>query len=104
MSIASADTVRPGRPIGPPGVYLQDRAPIAAGTPTLMTGVPAFIGFAKPKPSVSEPAQVWERRQVVAVALDDPNEFERSISPGAGSFLPMVVRGFFANGGKRCVV
>jgi hypothetical protein len=65
-----------------------------------MTGVPAFIGFADPEPSV------LERRRAPAVVLERWNavEFKQLLKPDDDSFLPMAVRGFFANGGKRCVV
>jgi len=65
-----------------------------------MTAVPAVIGFASPV------ADVLEWGGAPAVALDRWNEaeFERSVRPAAGSFLHIAVRGFFANGGRRCVV
>jgi hypothetical protein len=65
-----------------------------------MTGVPAFVGYADPEPSV------LERGRLPAVLLErwSADEFKQLIKPDQRSFLPMAVRGFFANGGKRCVV
>jgi Bacteriophage tail sheath protein len=104
MSIGSAATDPSGRRIRLPGVYFEDRFPAPLSAPGLMTGVPAFIGFADPKPDVLEPGRL------PAVVLDrwNPDEFKSlvrpAVEPNAPSFLPMAVRGFFANGGKRCVV
>src|SRR6516162_3712477 len=101
MSMTSAAIGRRGRPIGPPGVYVEDRAPVGSGTPReLMTGVPAFIGFTDQDPSVCE------RGGALPVVLDrwDVDTFNQSVKPAKDSFLHMAVRGFFANGGKRCVV
>jgi phage tail sheath protein FI len=65
-----------------------------------MTGVPAFIGFTDQDPSVCE------RGGALPVVLDrwDVDTFNQSVKPAKDSFLHMAVRGFFANGGKRCVV
>jgi phage tail sheath protein FI len=100
MSTTSASAGRPGKPPRLPGVYVEDRLPLATGAPELTTGVPAFIGFAEPERSV------LARGRVPAVVIDGWNadEFRRLIKPDVDSFLPMAVRGFFANGGKRCVV
>jgi uncharacterized protein len=102
MRAAPMSASRSGRPVRPPGVYLDlvDRAPAGDRTPDLMTGVPAFIGYADPEPSI------LERGRLPAVVLERWNAagFKQLIGPVEGSFLPMAVRGFFANGGKRCVV
>jgi uncharacterized protein len=100
MSTASASVTQPGGTIRPPGVYLEDRVPLGAGTTELMTGVPAFVGFADPDPNALERG----RGRAVVVDRWDANAFERSIRPAGDSFLHMAVRGFFANGGRRCVV
>jgi hypothetical protein len=101
MSAAPMSGGRSDRLVRPPGVYLEmvDRA-AGERTPHLLTGVPAFIGYADPQPDV------LERGRLPAVVLDRWNAaaFHRSIKPDKDSFLPMAVRGFFANGGKRCVV
>lgn len=100
MSITSPSAGRPDRPIGPPGVYVIDRAPAATAAPTLMSGVPAFLGFAEPD------TNILERRGVPAAVLTrwNAHSFARSIRPAGDSFLAMAVQGFFANGGQRCVV
>jgi uncharacterized protein len=100
MRLGSTATNLPGRPIGLPGVYLEDRPPVPVGMPDPMTGVPAFIGFADPKPDV------LERGRTPAVILDrwNADQFNWMIRPTDRSFLAMAVRGFFANGGRRCVV
>ena len=100
MGTTLANGRRPVRPIWSPGVHFEDRVTVGDGTTELMSGVPAFLGFAGPMPIVSPD------RQMSAVALDrwNADEFERLIRPAADSFLPMAVRGFFANGGRRCVV
>jgi uncharacterized protein len=102
MSAAPMVASRPGWLVRPPGGYLDlvDRRPAGERPPGLMTGVPAFIGYAEPEPGI------FDRGCLRAVVLDrwDAAAFKRSINPGADSFLPMAVRGFFANGGKRCVV
>jgi hypothetical protein len=79
---------------------MADRVPAGDRTPDLMTGVPVFIGYAKPEPGI------WERGRLPAVVLErwNASEFKQLIKPDDRSFLPMAVRGFFANGGKRCVV
>jgi hypothetical protein len=86
----------------PPGVYVDvgARGPAAERAPELMTGVPAFIGYANPRPIA------LERGRPPAVVLDHWNAdaFKWLVRPDDGSFLPMAVRGFFANGGKRCVL
>jgi hypothetical protein len=83
-----------------PGVYFEDRLSVPSGMPDLMTGVPAFIGFADPEPDI------LARGRTPAVILDrwNADQFGPMIRPSAGSFLAMAVRGFFANGGRRCVV
>ena len=100
MNIASGPTGRPGQPIGPPGVYVGDRLPAGDGAADLTTGVPAFIGYADPEPIV------LERGRAPAVVIERWNagEFNQWIKPDEHSFLPVAVRGFFANGGTRCVV
>lgn len=70
-----------------------------------MTGVPVFIGFATPVNGA------FERRGGPAVVIDrwDAAGFDQSIVPRRvgdpqESYLRMAIRGFFANGGKRCVM
>ena len=105
MSAAPVFATQGGRlvpPLPPPGVYVDVSAlgPAAERAPGLMTGVPAFIGYAEPD------STALERGRLPAVVLDRWNAeaFRRLLKPHDRSFLPMAVRGFFANGGKRCVV
>jgi hypothetical protein len=80
---------------------MADRLPTGDRIPDLMmTGVPAFIGYAEPEPGI------WQRGRLPAVVLERWNfgAFQSSIKPHGRSFLPTAVRGFFANGGKCCVV
>lgn len=65
-----------------------------------MSGVPAFVGFAQPKPSAFERGGV----PVVTIERWDAREFDSWTLPAPRSYLRAAVRGFFANGGKRCVV
>lgn len=74
-----------------PGVYLQDVFPPPA--PSLLTGVPAFLGYAGQGP-VGEP-----------VPLTLWPQFEAQFGPPpATGFLAYAVRGFFENGGLLCYV
>lgn len=105
MSVSSAPPERERRLARPPGVYVEDRAPLRVEAPALRTGVPVFLGFAE------RPDGVPERRKESAVVFDrwDADEFDRSIvakpaGSARASFLRTAVRGFFANGGERCVV
>ena len=105
MSAAPVFVTQGGRrvpPLPPPGVYVGvgARGPAAERPPELLTGVPAFIGYTKEQPAGSE------RDRLPAVVLDRWNvgEFKQLIKPNAASKLPMAVRGYFANGGKRCIV
>lgn len=111
-----------------PGVYIQEVAPSPAAV--LATGVPLFIGFAEIRPrAIAEDRNQdanWARREtqppvslagdgraankpegarIKALRLASWEQFEQSIGPTApGSFLDYAVRGFFENGGERCVV
>jgi phage tail sheath protein FI len=75
-----------------PGVYLEDVFPPPG--PSLLTGVPAFLGYAGPAAQVPvnepRPLMLWP-------------QFEADFGPGlAGGFLAHAVRGFFENGGGLC--
>jgi hypothetical protein len=65
-----------------------------------LTGVPAFIGFG------NAGFDQRDRGRAAGVVLDrwDGGMFDAIVEPAKGGFLRMAVRGFFANGGKRCVV
>lgn len=80
-----------------PGVYQQDVYPPPG--PVLLTGVPAFLGFAGPGSSgdpvpsrTPVPLTLWPQFE----ALFGP--------PSADAFLAYAVRGFFENGGLLCYV
>jgi phage tail sheath protein FI len=74
-----------------PGVYLRDVFPQPA--PTLLTGVPAFLGYAGQGPvGDPQPLTLWPQFQAQFGA------------PQAGGFLAYAVRGFFENGGLLCYV
>jgi uncharacterized protein len=74
-----------------PGVYLQDVYPPPA--PTLLTGVPAFLGYGLKGPvGDPQPLTLW------------PQFRAQFGAPQAGGFLAYAVRGFFENGGLLCYV
>lgn len=74
-----------------PGVYREDVFPAPAVE--LLTGVPAFIGFA-----VQGPANTPQRLTVWA-------QFENAFGPPLpDGYLASAVRGFFENGGSVCYV
>jgi len=74
-----------------PGVYLRDVFPPPA--PTLLTGVPVFLGYASQGPvGDPQPLMLWPQFQAQFGA------------PQAGGFLAYAVRGFFENGGLLCYV
>jgi len=74
-----------------PGVYPQDVFPPPA--PSLLTGVPAFLGYASQGP-VRQPQSLtlWPQFQAQFGA------------PRPDGFLAYAVRGFFENGGLLCYV
>jgi hypothetical protein len=74
-----------------PGIYRQDVFPLPA--PGLLTGVPAFLGFAS-KGELSRPAPLMLWPQLEAQFGPQP----------ANGFLHHAVRGFFDNGGLLCYV
>jgi hypothetical protein len=100
MNAPLSATDLPGRRFGPPGIYIRRRQPVAEAAPAMMAGVPAFVGFTDHEDGGPT------RRQALTVVLTrwDPDLFGRSVAPANRSFLPMAVRGFFANGGKKCIV
>ncbi len=102
MTATSLDPSHALRDALPPGLYIEtgvrrgDSAP-----PELMTGVPAFIGFG----TVND-AGLQDRAGSPGIVLVRWNErlWGSGIAEAPGSFLRASVRGFFANGGQRCVV
>jgi len=82
-----------------PGVYLQDVFP--PPPPSLLTGVPAFLGYADPAPLGDPPRQ--PPRQPVPLTLWP--QFEAAfVTPQANGYLADAVAGFFRNGGLLCYV
>jgi phage tail sheath protein FI len=74
-----------------PGVYPQDVFPPPG--PSLLTGVPAFLGYAVQGPvGDPQPLTLWPQFQTQFGA------------PRADGFLAYAVRGFFENGGLLCYV
>ena len=89
MSIALQGSLwRPGLP---PGVY--EEKPAVATRPRVRLDVAALIGLAERGP-VNTPVVIDDARQFEAI-------FGRAVP---GLQLPLAVRLFFANGGRRCVV
>src|ERR1700676_684059 len=74
-----------------PGVYPQDVFPPPA--PSLLTGVPAFLGYAGQGPvGEPQPLTLW------------PQFKAQFGAPQADGFLACAMRGFFENGGLVCYV
>jgi len=83
-----------------PGVYIRERGP-TPGTETA-TGIPLFVGFVE-SPTVAGGESNEDGPK--AVRLASWEQFSHMVGhPRAGSFLGYAVRGFFENGGRRCVV
>ena len=90
-----------------PGVHIVDVAPIPRRGVT--TGVPLFVGFvaAPPIETSGEETVKPEEKKVKPrkVTLESWEDFQHTIGSGIpGGFLDYAVRGFFQNGGARCVV
>jgi len=79
---------------GTPGVYLEELSP--APLDEFYTGVPAFLGFAHA--SAPDPVPAYEAR-LLTFWPDFEKHFGRP-----DSNISDAVRGFFANGGRRCYV
>ena len=98
-SFASSQTEQALR--APPGLYVEDALATTVEPVQFPTGVPAFVGFASVDPAMRR------RSGPPGIALErwDSRMWDRGdIAPAPGSFLRAAVRGFFANGGKRCVI
>ena len=100
MSVATPSAARAVRSVRPPGLFVEDGTPGVAVAPVLASGVPVFIGFARPHPEAVE----RDGAHTVVIERWHAREFERAVAPAPQSHLATAVRGFFANGGKRCVV
>jgi phage tail sheath protein FI len=82
-----------------PGVHIEEAAPGAGAQ--IATGVPLFIGF---EVGAQTSAQNG-KHETKLLRLTSWEQFEQAMGPAApGSYLPYAVRGFFENGGERCVV
>jgi uncharacterized protein len=99
MSATAANNDLPGRRFGPPGTYIIHGDRPVRTAPVLAGGVPAFLGCSRLDPST------YRRPDQASVVLNrwDP-DLLGSVAPAEDSFLPAAVHGFFANGGKKCVV
>jgi uncharacterized protein len=86
-----------------PGVYRQDVFP--PPPPSLLTGVPLFLGYAEPRP-VEEPVKEPAKEPVkVPQRLTLWPQFEALLGPPrADGYLADAVRGFFENDGVLCYV
>ena len=73
-----------------PGVYVDELPTPAHPIPGVSTSIVGFVGVGQ---QVS-----------AAVAITSVADFERTISSRASGNLPIVVRGFFENGGACCYV
>jgi len=83
-----------------PGVYFEEAGPEDALL--LRTGVPAFLGIAQPTDAETSRGM---GRPFVPYRLTKWDHFaERIEAAPAGGFLGAAIRGFFQNGGDRCVV
>src|SRR5215510_7684045 len=83
-----------------PGVYIEDVAPSQA--PVFWTGVPVFVGFSQQRGQAHAEGEGEDTR---FFCLTNWDQFDPCIGQTLpGGFLAYAVRGFFENGGKRCVV
>jgi Bacteriophage tail sheath protein len=83
-----------------PGVYLEEVAPERA--PAFRTGVPIFVGFVE---DAKHGKEQDTDRPVDLYALTRWEQFAEHVGRSVpGGFLEYAVRGFFENGGERCVV
>jgi hypothetical protein len=97
-AIAAIDDL-PGRRFGPPGTYVVHGDQAVRTAPMLAGGVPAFLGLSRLDQSTARRAD-----QPCVVLNRWDRDLLGSLAPAEGSFLPAAVHGFFANGGKKCVV
>jgi uncharacterized protein len=80
---------------GTPGVYYETRAKSRV-QPAFRTGVPIFVGFAKPI--------FMSGDQKGINRIERWEQFAQWYTPAPGSYLGYAVRGFFENGGENCVI
>jgi uncharacterized protein len=85
-----------------PGVRFEYDG-IVERQPAFSTGVPVFVGFVEP--GSESTLTKYGRPEWIALTKWDQREFARVVgAPIVGSYFSYAVRGFFENGGKRCVV
>ena len=80
---------------GTPGVYYETRAKSRV-QPAFRTGVPIFVGFAKPV--------FMSGDQKGINRIERWEQFAQWYTPAPGSYLSYAVHGFFENGGESCVI
>lgn len=84
-----------------PGVRFEETAPKKRSA--LQTGIPLFVGFGQI--SGQRESTIVMSGGIQALEITSREEFEQGIRVGLyGGFLDYAVRGFFQNGGQRCVV
>ncbi|MDM0047909.1 phage tail sheath subtilisin-like domain-containing protein [Variovorax sp. J22R115] len=101
MSITSSAFSREGRAERvPPGLYVESSISAPTEAAQMAGGVPAFLALADVDPALRE------RSGAPGIVVDrwDSRLWNEAIVPAPGSHLRAAVRGFFANGGKRCVI
>ncbi len=84
-----------------PGVHWEELAP--RGRPELRTGVPLLVGFVHLTEGGGGQQIPGEGPRMLRISSWE--QFQQSVSlESTGGFLDYAVRGFFENGGGRCVV
>jgi phage tail sheath protein FI len=73
-----------------PGVYIEELPTVARPIEGVATSTAAFVGAGP--------------RHLDPTVLTSFADFERIVGDGASPFVALAVRGFFLNGGRRCVV
>jgi uncharacterized protein len=87
------------RSLSTPGLYIEWRTDALARRHTLPTGVPAFVGFVS--------ADAWSPDAPVTFRFDRWERFAHVFGQPrvhASPLLMHAVRGFFENGGGRCLI
>src|SRR5262245_50602419 len=82
-----------------PGVYFEEVAPTKGLE--FGTGVPAFLGFSQPT-KLTDTLKFG--KHFYPYTLTGEAQFREVIGDAAAGFLDHAVRGFFNNGGTKCVV
>ncbi|WON73509.1 phage tail sheath family protein [Nitrosospira sp. Is2] len=87
-----------------PGVYYQTLARPRREEQQFHTGIPVFIGFAEKKKQGRQPTQAQIGPEMYQVDRWEQFEQLHQPLPFSESYLVYAIRGFFENGGRRCVV